>query len=265
LSTLRKNIIGSHNVLFITLDTLRYDVAVQELENGRTPNLYHYLPDHQWQKRHTPGSFTYSAHHALFAGFLPIPVEPGIHQRLFAVDFNGSETIDENTMTFNAPNIVEGFRQHNYQTLCVGGVGFFNKQTPLGCTLPGLFEESYWHENYGVSCPDSFEHQIDKIELLIRPPLKRKLFLFLNVSAIHQPNGFYSAQKSDDIHSHAAALRYVDAHLERLFSLMKTTGPTLVIICSDHGTHYGDSGYVGHRQVSEAVWTVPYANFYLEP
>src|SRR5690606_22656125 len=58
--------IGSHDVLFVTLDTLRYDAAVRALEAGRTPGLASLLPG-GWERRHTPGSFTYAAHHAFFA------------------------------------------------------------------------------------------------------------------------------------------------------------------------------------------------------
>jgi hypothetical protein len=36
-----------------------------------------------------------------------------------------------------------------------------------------------------------------------------------------------------------------------------------VIICSDHGTLYGEDGHVGHRVAHPAVWTVPYAEFVL--
>ena len=77
-------LIPTHDVLFVTLDALRYDVACKALAQGLTPNLARLLPDGEWEERHTPGSFTYSAHHAFFAGFLPTPVGPGPHQRLFA-------------------------------------------------------------------------------------------------------------------------------------------------------------------------------------
>lgn len=57
-------IVGSHDIVMITLDTLRYDVAKLEEEN--CPNL---CGSGSWEKRHTPGSFTYAAHHAFFGGF----------------------------------------------------------------------------------------------------------------------------------------------------------------------------------------------------
>ena len=69
------DLIGTHDVLLITLDTLRYDVARDAIRR----------PDAQpggrpagrgWEERHSPASFTYAAHHAFFAGFLPTPARP---------------------------------------------------------------------------------------------------------------------------------------------------------------------------------------------
>src|SRR5208283_5400793 len=137
-------LIGSCDLLLLTLDTLRYDVAVESLREGRTPNLAAVLPAGGWEERHSPGSFTYSAHHAFFAGFLPTPVAPGFHPRLFAVRFPGSETTGPQTCVFDAPDIVRGLAGRGYHTLCIGGVGFFNLRTPLGAVLPGLFAESHW-------------------------------------------------------------------------------------------------------------------------
>ena len=56
------HVVGSHDVLFLVIDTLRYDVATDEWRAGRTPNLGRVLPSTGWEERHTPGSFTYAAH-----------------------------------------------------------------------------------------------------------------------------------------------------------------------------------------------------------
>jgi hypothetical protein len=121
-----RSAIGTHDVLLLTLDTLRYDVAHELWITNRTPHFRELLP-HGWEKRHSPGSFTYAAHAALFAGFFPTPATPGKHPRPFAVQFPGSETATEQTYTFDTPDIVTGFAQLGYHTLCIGGVGFFNK------------------------------------------------------------------------------------------------------------------------------------------
>ena len=99
-------LVGTHDILFITLDTLRYDVARAALAKGDTPSLEAVLPGGKWEERHSPGSFTYAAHQAFFAGFLPTPAAPGPHERLFAAAFAGSETSGEHTCVFDTPEIV---------------------------------------------------------------------------------------------------------------------------------------------------------------
>lgn len=256
-------LIGTHDILFATLDTLRYDVAQEALRRGRTPNLAALLPGGRWQKRHSPGNFTYAAHQAFFAGFLPTPARPGKHPRLFAVRFPGSETTTDHTCVFDAPDIVTGLAGRGYHTICIGGVGFFNKQSPLGCVLPDLFAESHWRPELGVADPHSTENQVALAEdILGRLSCHQRVFLFLNISAIHQPNcTFVEGAVEDSPDTQEAALSYVDRHLPQLFSVMRQRAPLLCILCSDHGTAYGEDGYCGHRVGHSVVWTVPYAEF----
>ena len=308
-------IVGTHDLALITLDTLRYDVAVDELAAGRTPNLAAWLagggavghdeaghpaasqrepgqgptgrrevsrsaagphaerrtpPDPRapcWERRHTPGTFTYAAHAAFFAGFLPTPATPGPHQRLLALGFDGSESIGPTTCMLDGATIVEGLAARGYHTLCVGGTGFFNGQNPLGRVLPGLFAEHHWHPSLGVTDPRSFENQIGVVEAsLARLAPDRRAFTFVNVAALHQPNHFYlDGGGTDSLASHAAALRYVDAQLPRLIRALTRGAPVFVILCSDHGTLYGEDGYTGHRVGHPIVTTVPYAELVVRP
>lgn len=260
-----RRLLGTHDVLFVTLDTLRYDAARDALAAGQTPHLAALLPGGAWEERHSPATFTYAAHQAFFAGFLPTPVAPGAHPRLFAARFAGSETTTDETAVFDAPDVVTGFAQAGYHTLCIGGVGFFNGSTPLGRVLPGLFAESHWSESLGVTDPRSTEHQVAlAVERLAALPRERRVFLFLNVSALHQPNRFYLPGATEDtLASHTAALAYVDRCLPPLFAALQRRGPVLAVVCSDHGTAYGEAGYHGHRLAHPVVWTVPYAEFVL--
>ena len=258
-------LIGHCDVLMVTLDTLRYDVAVEALRAGRTPTLAALLPGGQWQRRHTPASFTYAAHQAFFAGFLPTPVTPGPHPRLFSLAFPGSQTTGERSAVFDAPDIVHGLADRGYHTVCIGGVGFFNRQTPLGSVLPGLFHDAHWHPKLGVTDPQSTRHQVALAERLLRRlPADQRLFLFINVSAMHQPNHlFLDGALEDSPATQAAALAYVDSQLPRLFAALQRRADTLCILCSDHGTTYGEDGYAGHRLAHPCVWDVPYAEFLL--
>jgi hypothetical protein len=260
-------VVGTHDLLLLTVDTLRYDVAVALADQGRIPVLAGLLPDGRWQKRHAPGNFTFASHAAVFAGFLPTPAEPGRHPRLFAGRFAGSETTAAHTWVFDSPDLVSGLAAAGYHTACIGGVGFFNKQGPLGSVLPGMFAESHWEQGFGVTSPTSTREQVDRARGVVAAlPEDRRLFLFVNISALHQPNWFHlpgaSNRDGDSLDSHAAALEYVDRELARLFEAMRR--PCFVIVCSDHGTAYGEDGYTGHRLGHEVVWTVPYAEFFLE-
>ena len=257
--------VGSHDLLFLTIDTLRYDVGADALARGETPNLAAILPGGAWQRRHSPSSFTYGAHHAFFAGFLPTPTgqtegRSRPHPRLFAARFPGSETTASTTFVFEQADVVTGFAAEGYHTICIGGVGFFNKRSALGSVLPSLFEESWWDESLGVTCPESTENQVRlAVERIALLPQDQRLFLFLNISACHQPNRFYvPGAEIDCPETQRAALAYVDGQLPPLFAAMTARAPVLAIICSDHGTAYGDDGYHGHRIGHPVVWDVPY-------
>ncbi|MEA5126383.1 STM4013/SEN3800 family hydrolase [Xanthomonas floridensis] len=262
-------IVGTRDIVLITLDTLRYDAAQRCFARGELPVLAPYLPADGWERRHTPGSFTYAAHLAFFAGFLPTPARQGPHPRLFALAFDGSETIVAQTQVFaDSGDIVDGLARCGYHTLCIGGTGFFNKRNALGAQLPGLFRESHWTPAFGVTSPDSTEQQVALAcaRLGDRALRDTRCFLFINVSALHQPNRHYvPGAVNDDFDSHCAALRYVDAALAPLFATLRARGGAFAIVCSDHGTAYGEDGYHGHRLAHEVVMTVPYAHFLVPP
>ena len=256
-----KTKIGQSNILFMVLDALRYDVAQAQFLQGNLPNFERYLPNSGWEKRYAPGSFTYPSHKAFFAGFLPTKIGAKITPRLFATTFHGSESTVTDTFTFEENDLITALRNRNYATHCIGGVGFFNKQTKISQEFPSLFEESYWAVETGVTEKASTQYQFEVAEKWITKR-KRKFCLFINVPAIHQPNYFYSRnEKRDDLVSHAAALKYVDSQLPTLMNAVEKKGPCFCIICSDHGTAYGEDGHWGHRNGHSTVMEVPYIHF----
>lgn len=261
-----RDLVGAADIHFITIDTLRHDVAVEEWAQGRTPHLADLLGPEGWQRRHTPGTFTYAAHQAFFAGFLPTPADDPKAARLFAVEFPGNEDTGADTWFTDASDIVTGLSRVGYRTSCVGGVGFFNPATALGSVLPALFDHSHWDSSTGVTDPDSFAHQLDHLERVVVPALgEGPWFNFVNVAAVHQPNCHHlPGRTSDDRDTHAAALRHVDSLVPRLRSLIAGRGrPALLVLTSDHGTAYGEDGLHGHRLAHEVTWTVPYAEVWL--
>lgn len=256
-------VVGRDDLLLMTFDTLRYDVAQDAWRKRETPNLAQRLPATGWQKRHSPGTFTFAAHAAFFAGFLPTPARPGKHPRLFAMRFPGSETVNADTCVLDADNLVTGLAHKGYHTICIGGVGFFNKLSPLGNVFPSLFAESHWSPQLGVTHPESTANQVRlAVQCLEQIDRRQRVFLFVNLSALHQPNHYYEAgAATDSLATHRAALRYIDRELPPLFDALERRGPGFGILCSDHGTAYGEDGYHGHRLAHPVVWDVPYAEF----
>ncbi|MFO0845187.1 MAG: STM4013/SEN3800 family hydrolase [Gemmataceae bacterium] len=260
-------IVGHTSVLFVTLDCLRLDVARHCLAEGRTPNLAAALPAGGWEPRETPGTFTLPAHLAFFHGFLPTPLTPGPHPRLFALEFDGSLTTAPTTFVFRGvDNVLAGFRSLGYRTLCVGGVGFFNKKNPLGHFLPGFFDESVWSPALSVTARDSTANQVRVatgwLETLRADELA---LLFVNVSATHPPHAMYlPGATSDSVASQSAALQYVDTCLPPLFAALRRRGPCFCLVMADHGEAHGEDGRFGHRIAHPTVTTVPYAHFVLD-
>ena len=72
----------------------------------------------------------------------------------------GSVSTAPTTCVLDAPDLPGGLAARGYRTVCIGGVGFFNPATPLGGVLPGLFQESHWAPELGVTEPRSTEHQV---------------------------------------------------------------------------------------------------------
>lgn len=254
-------VVGRRNILLVTLDSLRYDVARAAHVAGATPNLSALLPPEGWQARHTSGSFTYPAHHAIFAGFLPKPAQPGTpDSRLFECRPPEGKVVRPTTYVIDGDNVIRGLADVGYQTVCIGGVDYFAGQTPLGSVFPSMFAESHWSTLFSNTEPDSTRHQVDQALTVIDQKDEQLLMMFVNVSATHVPHHHYlpTPDGTDGFASQFAALSYADEHLGRLLTALPATGSWLVVICADHGDAFGDDGYHGHVNAHPAVMTVPY-------
>ena len=260
-------VVGKKDILFVCLDTLRYDAAKEEELAGKTPMLNQYGP---WERRQAPGNFTWPSHHAMFAGFLPSPYEAKnmMDQELlfFPKQIGMGKKTPEGAYGFSGATIMEGLAQDRYETWCVGGVSFFDKRSDLGKVFPGFFQKSFWNPSFGCGVKDSAKNQVDFVLKKMENVSKsQRIFLYLNVDAIHYPNYFYLEGAShDSLKSHKAALRYVDRELGRLFEEWKVKrGGAFVICCSDHGTCYGEDGCQFHGINHLKVTEIPYKHFLL--
>lgn len=248
------------NILFVTLDSLRYDVAREAMEGGRTPRLARLLPGGQWEHRQTPGTFTLPAHMAFFSGFLPKLPQPEQPARLWECRPPAFKRVPSETFVFDAPNLLDGLALHSYRTVCVGGVTYFSQETPLGSVLPAMFHEAHWRPEFCSPEIESTRHQVDHaLGIADHYQGRQPLFLFVNVSATHVPHGHYLGSSKDSTASQVAALAYADEHVGRLLDGLSARGRWLVIMCADHGDAYGEDGYHGRGIAHPVVWNVPFA------
>ncbi len=180
-----------------------------------------------------------------------------------ACRFAGSESVGPGTWVCDAPDIVHGLAAAGYHTVCIGGTGFFNRRNALGSVLPDLFAESHWSPRLGVTDPRSHLHQAELARCIVAAqPADRRLFLFINISALHRPNHLLTpGADRDSPATMRNALAAVDAALAPLFADCDRRGPWCGIVCSDHGEAYGEDGWHGHRLAHPTVWDVPYGEF----
>jgi hypothetical protein len=249
------------NILFVTLDSLRYDVARTALDEGLTPALAGLLPEGGWELRQTPGSFTLPAHTAYFSGFLPKLPQPEQPTRFWECRPPAFKKVPPETFVFDAPNLLAGLGQHGYRTVCIGGVTYFSRETPLGGVLPAMFDEDHWRPDFCSPEPDSTRHQVDQALSSAEGHAGRPLFLFVNVSATHVPHAHYLGESTDSVLSQAAALAYADEHLGRLITTLTRNQRWLIILCADHGDSFGEDGFWGRGTARPEVMDVPFAAF----
>ncbi|EDI2640799.1 hypothetical protein CDG34_14470, partial [Salmonella enterica subsp. enterica serovar Kentucky] len=118
------------HILFIVLDSLRYDIALQEQTAGNTPNLNHYG---QWTKCEAAGNFTWPSHHAMFSGFMPKPIDDTVNQTMlfFPKDIGLGRKGPKNAFAFDDATWIKSLENKGYQTICIGGVSFFNNRSGM--------------------------------------------------------------------------------------------------------------------------------------
>lgn len=248
------------------LDSLRYDIAFQEQTAGNTPNLNHYG---QWTKCEAAGNFTWPSHHAMFSGFMPKPIDDTVNQTMlfFPKDIGLGRKGPKNAFAFDDATWIKSLENKGYQTICIGGVSFFNNRSGMGKVFPSMFKESYWHPRFACTVKESMDNQIHYIQKIMAERAgSQPVMMYINIDTIHYPNHFYveGAASGDTVETHAAALRYIDARIDGLLNIFRQTGgETFVIVCSDHGTCYGEDGKYFHSFNHPIVNTVPYMHFLL--
>ncbi len=195
---------------------------------GRTPTPGPRAARRRWERRHTPASFTYAAHHAFFAGFLPTPVAPGPHPRLFAAAFPGSETAAADTWVFDAPDLVarpgRGGLPHRVRRR--GRLLQPAHPARRGC-CPACSPRATGSPSSGVTDPDPTggPGRPSSAERRRPGPAPAAVHCSSTCPPCTSPTGTTCrARREDSRDSHAAALDYVDSQLARLFAAGRRAG-----------------------------------------
>ncbi len=158
----------------------------------------------------------------------------------------------------DAENVPKGFESKGYETVGVGGVGWFSNEVKASSFWQGnYFKHFLYKPSYGEENRHGFEEQIEDLAGKLAEIPRGRKFVFINVSSTHRP--YSNGDGTQSVKAQRMCLKYIDAHLPRLTGLFHPG--TMAVVCGDHGDCMGEDGLWGHAVAHEKVLTVPYAEF----
>ena len=260
---------GADHVLFISLDSCRYDTFAAAHAAGTLPNLAAVAPLHCAQ---APSHFTYASHAAFWMGFTPGvegSSEPLLNPKagkLFRMAYTGHAGLDAEGFRLDGANVIDGFRRQGYRTIGSGAVEWFNPTTETGAVLGEPFENFHFAGNTW-SLPDQLTWLAEQMDAM---PADQPLFVFLNVGETHVPYWHAGAlwDREDNPcvpfqrnsferrrtcrRRQRACLEYVDTQLK---SLLDGFQSATTVVTADHGDCWGEDGLwehgISHRRTLE--------------
>jgi hypothetical protein len=255
--------VSSRSVLFVTLDSCRYDTFVA----ADAPNLKAVAPVHLAQ---SPSHFTYGSHAAMFVGFTP--GLPGARQRfldpkyarLFRLGREGFVGLAEPGFTVAGRDIVHGFRAADYRTFGTSAMAWFDPASPVARTLIDGFEAFNYVGHTGAA------KQVAWAQSMLDGHSEEDVFLFVNVGETHVPYHyegapwsfddnpcvpFQSVDRSQDCRERQRlCCEYVD---RALAPLVERFQDATILVCGDHGDCWGEDGLWEHGTSHPMTLTVP--------
>ena len=259
------------DILFITLDSCRFDTFSKACVRGLLPNISSIGPLH---KALSPSYFTYGSHAAFWMGFTPgvigceAPLLNPKVGKLFRMSYSGSAKVKpDQGFLLEGKNIIDGLSRSGYSTLGTGSVEWFNTSSETGSVLSEPFDY-FWYSGNTWSLTSQLSW-ID--ECCSQLPKEKPKFVFLNVGETHVPYWHKGAGWEcwpspcvpfGDEHSSAAessrrqtaCLEWVDHQLAPLLDQFREG---TVLICADHGDCWGEDGLWEHGISHPATLTVP--------
>jgi hypothetical protein len=252
------------SILFITLDSCRYDAFVE----ARAPNLKSLAPLCRAQ---SPSHFTYGSHAAFFMGFTPGDAsrrEPYVNPKygkIFRMEGGGSPGLARPHLKLSGRNIIDGMKNAGYRTIGTGAVNWFNPARATGRVLSVDFDQFAFAEG------PKLKAQLEWIDKnLEQIPSGTPSFVFLNIAETHVPYYFIGApwdpsynpcvafgERNDAAECRRrqiASVEWCDQVLEPLLARFANDS---VIVCADHGDCWGEDGLWEHGVSHEKTLEVP--------
>jgi hypothetical protein len=254
---------NSRSVLFVTLDSCRYDTFAQ----ADAPNLKAVGKLHRAM---APGNFTYASHAAMFVGFTPgiagareAFVNPKF-AKIFRMATGGIHGKADEFAMLSGRNIIDGFNRLGYSTVGSAAVGWFDPATETGALLSRDFGRFHYQGS-----PFSLALQLDWLSGVLAGA-REPVFVFLNVGETHVPywhegadwdpgnNPCVPFSEGNDAEMcgvrQKACLEYVDRVIGPLITAFSAS---TVLICADHGDCWGEDGLWEHGISHAKVLEVP--------
>ena len=261
----------SEDVLFLTLDSCRYDTFLASHQAGRIPHLAGIGPLH---RALAPSYFTYGSHAAFWMGFTPGvagSTDPWLNPKagkLFRMAYAGHAGHDrESSFQLQGANVIQGFHRRGYRTIGSGAVDWFNTATETGAVLAAPFDHFHFAGNTW-----SLPSQLAWIDQqLAATPSEQPVFLFLNVGETHVPYwhegapwprwpspcvpfGGSDCSARESRRRQQLCLDWLDGQLA---PLLERFVDATILACADHGDCWGEDGLWEHGISHPATLTVP--------
>jgi arylsulfatase A-like enzyme len=244
------------NQIFLTLDSLRYDV----FKEANTP----FLDTFQTSKAYTHATYTLPAHESFFVGKLPHSFDKGIFDtcarsnrktqkqqwRLLNPESDGPAH-----HKLQGKNIIDGFNKKGYKTIGTGAVSWFDVRKPAHLKVVDDFQKFQFFGQYTFA-----DQQISFVRKEIANANK-PYFAFINFGETHHSFRISPNDTATDYGNtskcYTAQMRcahFLDNKIKELLTGLKNVE---VIFCADHGECMGENGFWGHSFHHEKVLEVP--------
>jgi hypothetical protein len=256
--------VDPRSVLFVTLDSCRYDTAAA----AELPAIRGVGPLHEAQ---APSYFTFGSHAAMFAGFTPgvaareVPWLNPKFAKIFKLAGPASPARGPEAFQLSGRSIIAGFHAQGYATIGTGAVTWFDPNTVTTKPLIQDFAEYFFAGDTW-----SLGEQVRWIDRQLAHTAGRPAFVFLNVGETHVPYYFEGApwsrddnpcvpfqtiDRSDECRRRQrACLEFVDRAIAPLVDRFRHA---TIVICGDHGDCWGEDGLWEHGFSHPKTLAVP--------